>query len=90
MLARRSTDGALLAHTTRYGVDPQIRAELAAADLQFRSENRGRVLERLFQVNVYYNAYETMELDQYRELERMRRLGIRTSAVPPEQEESDE
>lgn len=84
VLTRRSGDGALVAYATRFGLEPRIRGELAAEDLEYRRNNRGRVLERLFQVNVYYNAYEPMELDQYRELERLRRAGIRTSAIPPE------
>lgn len=86
VLSRASRDGALLAYAGRFGVDPQIRAELAAADLEFRRRNNGRLLERALNVSVYYQSYEQMELDQYRELERLRRLGIRTSAVPPEQE----
>ncbi|NNE89574.1 MAG: DUF3035 domain-containing protein [Silicimonas sp.] len=84
VLSRRGTDGALRAHTGRFGVDPQIREELAAADLEFRRQNDGRLLERIFNVNVYFQAYEPFELDQYRELERLRRAGIRTSGVPPE------
>ena len=84
VLARRSSDGALLAYAGRHGVDPQIRPQLAATDLEFRRKNDGRLLERLFNVNVYFQAYEQMELDQYAELERLRRAGIRTSAVPPD------
>ncbi|MYA87981.1 MAG: DUF3035 domain-containing protein [Boseongicola sp. SB0662_bin_57] len=83
-LARGSTDGAFLAHATRHGVDSNIRVELAAADLAFRRDNQGRVMERLFDVNVYFRAYEEMALDQYAELARLRRLGIRTSAAPPD------
>ena len=83
-LTRRSADGALVAYAGRYGVDPAIRAELAAADLEYRRENDGRLLERLFNVNVYFRAYEPLALDQYAELERLRRAGIRTSAVPPD------
>jgi hypothetical protein len=41
-------------------------------------------LERLFNVNVYFKAYKKQELDQYRELERFRRAGIRTPAAPPD------
>lgn len=84
VLARRSGDGALIAYAGRHGVDPQIRSQLAAADLEYRRQNDGRLLERLFNVNVYFRAYEPMELDQYAELERLRRAGIRTSAVPPD------
>ncbi|MEO0917644.1 MAG: DUF3035 domain-containing protein, partial [Pseudomonadota bacterium] len=84
VLSRASTDGALIAYSGRFGVDPEIRAELAADDLEFRRRNDGRLLERLFDVNVYFRAYESLSLDQYRELERLRRAGIRTSAVPPD------
>ena len=83
-LARGSSDGAILAHASRYGVDGNIRADLAVADLEFRRDNQGRVLERLFDVNVYFRSYEEMSLDQYAELARLRRLGIRTTAAPPE------
>ena len=89
VLSRRSTDGALVAYSGRYGVDPNIRASLAAADLEFRRQNDGRLLERLFNVNVYFQAYESMELDQYRELLRMRRAGIRTSSAPPDPAEDE-
>lgn len=83
VLTRASTDGALLAHTTRYGVSPGIRSALAAEDIEYRRQNDGRLLERIFNVNVYFKAYEPVSLNQYAELERLRRAGIRTSAVPP-------
>ncbi len=83
VLSRSSTDGALVRYTGRFGVNADIRATLAASDLRFRQQNDGRVLERLFNVNVYFDSYEPLSLDQYRELERLRRAGIRTSSVPP-------
>ncbi len=83
-LARGGADGGLIRHATRYGVDPGIRAELAAADLEWRRANDGRLLERLFNVSVYFKAYRRFELDQHAELERFRRAGIRTPAAPPE------
>ena len=86
VLSRRSNDGALLSHAGRFGVNPQIRPELAAQDAEFRRNNRGLFLERLFDVNVYFQAYDFMSLDQHRELERLRRAGVRTPAVPPEPE----
>ncbi|WP_076486022.1 MULTISPECIES: DUF3035 domain-containing protein [Rhodobacter] len=76
-------DGALLAQASRYGTSADIRAQLAAEDLEFRRKNDGRLLERLFNVNVYYKAYEPMSLDQAAELERWRRAGLRTPAAPP-------
>jgi hypothetical protein len=41
------------------------------------------VLERLFNVNVYFRAYQRQSLDKYAELDRFRRLGVRTPAAPP-------
>jgi len=83
-LARRSTDGGLVAYAGRYGVAPDIRQTLAREDLEYRRVNNGRLLERLFSVNVYFKAYRPMELDQYAELARMRAAGIPTPAAPPD------
>ncbi|MCU0829727.1 MAG: DUF3035 domain-containing protein [Tabrizicola sp.] len=78
-----SGDSALYAHAARFGVDGGIRATLASEDLEWRRDNNGRVLERLFNVNVYYKAYRKQRLDQQAELERWRKLGVRTSSAPP-------
>ncbi|KAF0676577.1 DUF3035 domain-containing protein [Profundibacterium mesophilum] len=77
------TDQALIAHAGRNGIDGNIRGELASRDLDYRRRNDGRLLERLFGVNVYLRAYEPQSLDQYGELERLRASGIRTPAAPP-------
>jgi hypothetical protein len=77
-------DGALVAAVSRYGVDGDIRGQLAAEDLAYRRRNDGLLLERLFNVNIYYDAYEPLSLDQHRELERLRRAGVRTVAAPPD------
>ena len=79
-----SRDAGLINHSSRYGRDGAVRQKLAAEDLEFRRRNNGRVLERLFNVNVYFKAYARMALDQYAELERFRRAGVRTPAAPPE------
>jgi hypothetical protein len=81
-----SGDGALYAHAARFGVDGGIRATLAAEDLEFRRDNRGRPLERLFNLNVYYRAYREQSLNQQDELARWRALGLRTPAAPPRQD----
>lgn len=81
------SDQGLINAASRYGVSGDIRTTLAAEDLEFRKENRGKVLERLFRVTVYFGAYEKQSLDRYRELQRLRRKGIRTPAAPPEIEE---
>ena len=77
-------DAGLVTYAARGGVDPAIRAELAAADLEFRRDSQGRILERLFSVNVYNRAYARFELDQYAELLRWRRAGVRTPSAPPD------
>ncbi|MDG1531007.1 MAG: DUF3035 domain-containing protein [Paracoccaceae bacterium] len=71
-------------YATRYGVAGNVREQLAAEDLDFRRRNNGKVLERWFNVNVYYSAYKKQSLDQYAELERFRKAGIRTPSAPPE------
>ncbi|WP_432448164.1 DUF3035 domain-containing protein [Aliiroseovarius marinus] len=80
----RGSEVAIVNAASRYGVAPNIRQSLAAEDLEWRKNNRGKVLERLFNVNVYYRAYEAQELDQHRELERLRRRGLWTPAAPPD------
>lgn len=76
-------DGGLVNHASRYGVSPGIRTALAKEDLEYRRKNDGRLLERVFNVNVYFKAYRKQSLDQYAELERLRRSGVRTSSAPP-------
>ncbi|WP_420798322.1 DUF3035 domain-containing protein [Meridianimarinicoccus roseus] len=76
-------DGALVNHVSRYGRDPQIRATLAEQDLAFRLANPGRVMERLFNVNRYFDIYDRQSLDQQAEAERLRRAGVPTSSAPP-------
>lgn len=78
-----SSDAALYAHAARFGVDGGIRATLASEDLDWRRDNNGRILERLFNVNVYYKAYRKQRLDQQAELARWRALGARTPSAPP-------
>jgi hypothetical protein len=78
-----AADGALYAHAARYGVDSGIRQTLASEDLDWRRDNKGRVLERLFNLNVYYKAYEDMSLDQQAELRYWRKRGLLTPSAPP-------
>lgn len=76
-------DGALVNHASRFGLASGIRDTLAVEDLDFRRHHNGRLLERWFNVNVYYRAYKPMSLDRYLELQRFRRAGVRTPAAPP-------
>jgi len=77
----------LMNHVGRFGVAAGIRNTLAAEDLEYRRDNDGRLLERAFAVNIYHRAYEDLSLDQYAELARLRRAGIRTPAAPPNPQE---
>jgi Protein of unknown function (DUF3035) len=74
----------LLSYASRYGVPADIRTTLAAEDLSWRQDNNGKLLERLFNVNVYYDSYKPMALDQHGELERLRDKGIWTPSAPPD------
>lgn len=81
-----AADAAMLAVATRFGVAPDIRGQLAAEDLEFRRRNTGRPLERLFNVTVYYKAYQSQSLDQHGELAKWRARGLRTNSAPPDPE----
>lgn len=78
-----AAEAALFARATRFGISEGIRDQLAAEDLEFRSLNRGRPLERLLGVNVYFRSYRPMALDRHAELERWRAAGVQTPAAPP-------
>ena len=77
-------DGAVVAYAGRGGIAPEVRTTLAAEDLAARERGSPRVLERIFGVNTYGRVYERQALDQHRELERFRSIGVRTPAAPPE------
>ncbi|PKP68670.1 MAG: DUF3035 domain-containing protein [Alphaproteobacteria bacterium HGW-Alphaproteobacteria-4] len=79
-----AADAGLMAHVAKFGAAADIRAVLAAEDLEYRRKNNGKLLERLFNVNVYFQSYLPMSLDQAAEIERWRKLGIRTVGAPPE------
>jgi len=76
------SDGALISYAQRNGRDGNIRAELAADDLAFRTR-RSLFTWQIVPSDDYVRAYRRQSLDAYRELERFRRAGVRTPAVPP-------
>lgn len=78
-----AADGALLTYAGRFGREGNIRQVMAAEDLAFRRANDGRLLERVFNVNVYSRAYEPFSLDPYPEFERWRKAGARVPSAPP-------
>ncbi len=78
-----ASDQGLLSYAGRYGTAAGIRTTLAQEDLAFRTDNQGRILERLFNVNVYFKAYADYALDQHAELERFRAAGAGNPSAPP-------
>jgi len=78
-----ASDRGIISVASRYGSSGNIRGVLAAEDKTFRSKHRGKLLERMFGTTVYFSAYAPQTLDHYAELHRLRGLGIRTPAAPP-------
>lgn len=78
-----ASEAALVNYTLRYGVQAGIREELAAADKQLRESNGLYPTFGNFGNLRYYRIYKSEALDQYKELERLRALGIRTPSAPP-------
>jgi len=76
-------DGALINHSRRFGVTPNIRATLAREDLEVR-RRRGRVnILNIGPEDDYSLAYKRQWLDSRAEDERLRSRGISTSSAPP-------
>lgn len=83
-----SRDSALVAQTSRFGTDVDIRARLTEEDRLFRLNNPPRLLERL-SGTTYYDVYARQSLNQQAETERLRALGIPTPAAPPKELKPD-
>jgi hypothetical protein len=82
-----ASDQALVAYAARQGTDPNVRVELAEADLQYRKRNPRRPLEALFGTNVYQRAYRGVALDSPAEQLRWQRAGAITSTSPTPKDE---
>ncbi|WP_299619810.1 DUF3035 domain-containing protein [uncultured Tateyamaria sp.] len=76
-------DAALVNHANRFGVDPNIRGELAAADEQFRKRQSRLTQIRLFSEDLYNRAYRREALDARATARAFRRAGIPTPTAPP-------
>ncbi len=78
-----SADATLVRQASRHGVTPNIRADLAQEDADFR-KRKGRFTNiRIVKVDRYNQAYEEFALNPFAEAERFRKLGLRTPAAPP-------
>lgn len=78
-----TADAGLVQYAGRGGVSGDIRETLAAEDEDVRRSGRGRLLERMFNSNIYRRAYRNQILDPQSELQRWRVAGVRTPAAPP-------
>ena len=75
-------DAALVAQASRYGVAPNIRAELAAADAARLDRARRSNLFNPLGRDRYFPAYARQALDASAELARLASLGIAVPQVP--------
>lgn len=78
-----AADNALLANATRFGVDENIRRDLARDDAEYLQQPRGIFRRRGVSPAQYLDAYDFMALDQATMNHVSRRVGTRTPAVQP-------
>lgn len=78
-----SGDSAVVSYAGRFGTNATIREQLAEEDLEFRKSRYIRPMESLASVNVYFRAYQSQQLDQQAEIDRLRALGVRVPSAPP-------
>lgn len=76
-------DAAFLTQARRFGVSPNVRAELSAADLALRRRRGALFFTRWLARNRYFAAYRSQSLDQFGELARLQSLGVKTPSAPP-------
>lgn len=76
------SDPDLIAYTERFGVRADIADVLALEDVEWRRRHRGKLLERLFNVNVYEKAYAAQALDAYATYDLWKDRGVFIPAPP--------
>ncbi|KJZ19492.1 hypothetical protein TW80_10780 [Loktanella sp. S4079] len=80
-----ASDAALVGHAVRYGVNPEIRAELATQDAAAR---RRKQLSNVFNPlnrDRYFPLYARQALDAEAELARLAALGVAVPVLPSEE-----
>ncbi|ATG44985.1 MULTISPECIES: DUF3035 domain-containing protein [Phaeobacter] len=78
-----ASDGALVTAVSRYGVDPDVRADLAARDAKKRKRENRTARFKLFPVDRYQEAYKREAIAPDQVSERFRRAGFETPSAPP-------
>jgi len=78
-----SGEQALIVAVSRFGVSPDIRANLAAEDEKFRKKHRARFYQRwIYSDQAYLKRFKGETLEAYAELNRLRAMGVRTPTAP--------
>ncbi|WP_417250272.1 DUF3035 domain-containing protein [Celeribacter sp.] len=75
-------DGGIVNYVSRYGVDPNIRADLEESDNRVL-KSRG-FFAFPWSKNKYERAYRRFALDPYAEWERLRAAGVVVPSAPPQ------
>ena len=78
-----TSDGALVTASSRYGVQPDIRASLAAEDAAFRKRENRTARFKLFAVDRYEEAYNRQAINPFRVNQWFRNSGYGTPSAPP-------
>ena len=76
-------EAALISAASRNGVTANIRTITATEDADFRKRNKGKVLERWVGSDIYATRYRAQRLDEYAELLRLQKLGVKTPTAHP-------
>ena len=80
-VATGAPDGGIVTYASRFGVDPTIRADLAARDEGFQKARRA-LPQWPWTKNRYERAYRGLALDPWQEWERLRALGVTVPTAP--------
>lgn len=80
-----TSDGALVTASSRYGVDPSVRASLATEDAAFRKREHRTARFKLFNVDRYEEAYKKEAINPFQINHLFRNSGFATPSAPPGQ-----
>lgn len=75
-------DGGIVTYASRYGVDQNIRSDLATSDTRFR-KIKTAAPSWPWAKNKYERAYRRFALNPWDELERLQALGVQVPSAPP-------
>lgn len=81
-----SSDGALVARASRYGVPQNIRTTVDTEDAKFRKQQKRLSSFRLFPVDRYQQAYRRQKINPFEQTDLFRSYGIATPSSPPVRE----